>query len=78
MFGTGWPGQPLRRRSSVEVIVVWWQDIIIVAVIALGIYGFVVLTRSITHQMTRKTDRRAEDMYDEFDPARKEKDRWPI
>ena len=56
----------------------WWQDIIVVAVIALGIYGFVVLARYTTQQMTRKTDRTAEDMYDEFDSARKEKDRWPI
>ena len=56
----------------------WWQDIIIVALLALGIYGFVVLVRYMTEQMTRRTDRRAEDMYDEFDPARKEKDRWPI
>jgi uncharacterized membrane-anchored protein YhcB (DUF1043 family) len=57
---------------------VWWQYIIIVAVMALAIYGFVVLVRYMTQQMTRKTDRRAEDMYDEFDPARKEKDRRPI
>ena len=56
----------------------WWQDILVVAVIALGIYGFVVLARYTTQQMTRKTDRTAEDMYDEFDSARKEKDRWPI
>lgn len=56
----------------------WWQYIIIVAVIAVGIYGFVVLIRYMTKQMTRKTDRRAEDMYDEFSSARKEKGRWPI
>jgi type II secretory pathway component PulL len=56
----------------------WWQYIIIVALLALGIYGFVVLVRYMTEQMTRRTDRRAEDMYDEFDPARKKKDRWPI
>ncbi len=71
-------GQPLRIRSSIEVIVVWWQGIIIVAVIALGIYGFVVFTRFMARQMTRKTARRAEDMYNEFGSARKEKDRWPI
>jgi hypothetical protein len=57
---------------------VWWQYIIIVAVIALGIYGFVAFTRYMTRQMTHKTDRRAEDMYDEFGSARKEKGRWPI
>jgi len=44
----------------------WWQYIIIVAVMALAIYGFVALVRYMTQQMTRKTDRRAEDMYDEF------------
>jgi len=56
----------------------WWQYIIIVAVIALGIYGFVMFTRYMTQNMSRKTDRRAEDMYDEFGPGRKEKDRRPI
>ena len=56
----------------------WWQDIIIVALFALGIYGFVMLVRAMTRNLTRKTDRRAEDMYDEFDSARKEKDRWPV
>jgi hypothetical protein len=60
------------------VITVWWQYIIIVALFAVGIYGFVVLVRYMTQQMTRKTDRRAEDMYDEFSSARKDKDRWPI
>ena len=61
-----------------EVITVWWQYIVIVALLAAGIYGFVVLARYMTQQMTRKTDRRAEDMYDEFSSARKDKDRWPI
>jgi uncharacterized membrane-anchored protein YhcB (DUF1043 family) len=57
------------------VIAVWWQYIIIVALIVVGIYGFVVLVRSMTQQMTRKTERRAEDMYDDFSSARKDKDR---
>ncbi len=78
MFGADRPGQWPIRCSPVEVITVWWQYIIIVAVIALGIYGFVVFARYMTRQMTRKTDRRAEDMYDEFGSARKEKGRWPI
>ena len=56
----------------------WWQYIVIVALLAAGIYGFVVLTRHMTQHMTRKTDRRAEDMYEEFSSARKDKDRWPI
>jgi hypothetical protein len=45
---------------------------------AAGIYGFVVFVRHMTQQVTRETDRRAEDMYDEFGSTRKEKDRWPI
>jgi len=57
---------------------VWLQYIVIVALLAAGIYGFVVLARYMTRQMSRKTDRRAEDMYDEFSSSRKEKDRWPI
>lgn len=62
----------------VEVITMWWLYIIIVALLALGICGFVLLVRTMTGQLTRKTDRRAEDMYDEFDSARKEKHRWPV
>jgi hypothetical protein len=76
-FGAGWAGQS-SRGSPGEVIAVWWQYIIIVALIGAGIYGFVALARYMTQQMTRKTDRRAEDMYDEFSSARKDKDRWPI
>jgi hypothetical protein len=60
------------------VVTVWWQYIAIPVLLAAGIYGFVVLVRHMTQHMTRETDRRAEDMYDEFSSARKEKDRWPI
>lgn len=56
----------------------WWQYIAIPALLAAGIYGFVVLVRHMTQQVTRETDRRAEDVYPEFDSARKAKDRWPI
>lgn len=56
----------------------WWQYIAIPVLLAAGIYGFVVFVRHMTQQMTRETGRRAEDMYDEFGSARKEKDRWPI
>jgi hypothetical protein len=66
------------KEQPDEVITVWWQYIAIPALLAAGVYGFVVLVRHMTQQVTRETDRRAEDMYAEFDPARKEKDRWPI
>ena len=56
----------------------WWQIVIIVAVLALGFSGFVVFVRYMTQQLSRKTNRRAEDMYDEFSSARTEKHRWPI
>jgi len=78
VFGAGWAGQAVRSCDPVEVIRVWRQNLIIVALLALGIYGFVMLVRTMTRQLTRKTDRRAEDMYDEFGSARKEKDRWPV
>jgi len=66
------------KEQPDEVITVWWQYIAIPALLAAGIYGFVVLVRHMTQQVTRETGRRAEDMYDEFDSNRKEKDRWPI
>jgi hypothetical protein len=66
------------KEQPDEVITVWWQYIAIPALLAAGIYGFVVLVRHMTQQVTRETSRRAEDMYGEFGSTRKEKDRWPI
>jgi hypothetical protein len=42
---------------------VWWQYIIIAAVLLLGIYGFLVFTRFETRNLSRRTTRTAEDMY---------------
>jgi hypothetical protein len=44
----------------------WWIYIVVVALIALGIYGFAKLVRFETHSLTRKTSRRAEDLYDSY------------
>jgi hypothetical protein len=44
----------------------WWIYVVIVAVLALGIYGFLSLVRLQTRWLTSKTNRRAEDMYDNF------------
>jgi hypothetical protein len=60
------------------VITVWWQYIVGVLAAVAIIACFVVLVRFMSQQMTRKTDRRAEDMYDEFSSDRKDKDRYPI
>jgi hypothetical protein len=57
---------------------VWWQYIVGVLAAAAAISCFVMLVRFMSQQMTRKTERRAEDMYDEFGSERKDKDRYPI
>ncbi len=44
----------------------WFMDVLIVVVIAAGIYGFVVLTRQRTRRLSSHTNRTAQDMYDEF------------
>ena len=41
----------------------WWMYIVVVAILAFGIYGFVSLVRFRTRSMDSKTTRRAEDMY---------------
>ena len=49
----------------------WWQDIIGVAVIVAFIYCFLVIVGFRTKLLTRKTDRTAESMYDDYaDPHR--------
>lgn len=53
------------------VINMWWMDIVVVVLLVFGIYGFVTLVGFNTRWLTRKTDRRAEDLYDQFaDPPR--------
>ena len=44
----------------------WWQYIIIAAVILFGIYGFLVLTRFETRKLSRRTSRTAADMYSSY------------
>jgi hypothetical protein len=57
---------------------VWWQYIVGILAAAAVVTCFVVLVRFMSRQLTRKTGRRAEDMYDEFSSDRKDKDRYPI
>ena len=58
----------LLRESKIyrEIAVVnmWWMNIIVVALLALGIFGFVSLVRLLAQRLTSETTRRAEDMYD--------------
>ena len=46
------------------VIDMWWMYIVVVAVLAFGIYSFVSLVSFRTRSMESKTTRRAEDMYE--------------
>jgi hypothetical protein len=57
---------------EIAVVSMWWMYIVVVAVLAFGIYGFVSLVRFHTQRLTSETTRRAEDMYDLYaDPPRK-------
>ena len=52
----------------------WWQYIIIAAVILLGIYGFLTFTRFETRNLSRRTNRTAADMYPSYaDSGRKQR-----
>ena len=52
----------------------WWQYIIIAAVLVLGIYAFLVFTGFETRTLSRRTARAAEDMYPGYgDSLRKQR-----
>jgi hypothetical protein len=48
------------------VVDVWWMYIVVIVMIACGVYGFARLVTFQTRAMTRKTSRRAEDLYDSY------------
>jgi hypothetical protein len=43
-----------------------WLDLGIVALLLIGVYCFAVLTGFQTRLLTRRSNRRAEDMYDQY------------
>ena len=52
----------------------WWQYIVIVAVLILVVYCFLVIVGFRTRLLTRKTDRTAESMYSGYaDSTRKQR-----
>ncbi len=52
----------------------WWQYIIIAAVLVLGVCGFLALTGFETRNLSRRTTRTAEDMYPSYaDSLRKQR-----
>ena len=49
----------------------WWIYIVAPALLTFGVYGFLTIVGFETRWLTRKTDRRAEDLYDDYaDPPR--------
>jgi hypothetical protein len=48
------------------VISMWWVDIVVPVLFILAIYGFASWAGFNTRWLTGKTDRRAEDLYDEY------------
>jgi len=51
-----------------------WMDIAIVALMIFGLYAFAQLTGWETRTLSRRTTRRAEDMYDQYaDPPHKQR-----
>lgn len=44
----------------------WWEYLIFGGLLVFGGYAFVTLARFQSEVMTRKTDRRAEDLYDRY------------
>lgn len=80
----------LLRESKIyreiEVVNMWWTTIIVVALLAFGIVGFVSMVRLFEQRLTSETTRRAEDMYDQYADSPRERHRrsltsrryWPV
>lgn len=52
----------------------WWEYVIIAAVLLFGIYAFLTLTGFETQVLSRRTNRKAESMYSNYaDPSRRQR-----
>jgi hypothetical protein len=60
---------------EIEVVNMWWTTIIVVALLAFGILGFVSMVRLFAQRLTSETTRRAEDMYDQYADSPRERHR---
>lgn len=54
----------------------WWEYIIIAAVLLLGIYAFLTFTGFETRVLSRRTNRTAESMYDNYSDSLRKKRRY--
>lgn len=51
----------------------WWGTVLFLAAVVLAIWGFLSIVGFRTGTLTRKTDRRAEDLYGDYaDPGRRQ------
>lgn len=56
-----------REEGDREVVIkMWWVDVVVAVLFLFGIYGFATLVGFNTRRLTRRSDRRAEDMYDQY------------
>jgi len=49
----------------------WWGTVLFLAVVVLAIWGFLAIVGFNTWMFTRKTDRRAEDLYEDYAGAQR-------
>ena len=54
------------RGARADGVTQMWLDVVIVALFVVGIYSFAVLCGWQTRLISRRTNRRAEDMYDVY------------
>jgi hypothetical protein len=54
----------------------WWGTVLFLAAVVLAIWGFLSIVGFRTRTLTRKTDRRAEDMYASYDDSRRGQHRY--
>ena len=60
------------RRSLTDV---WWSIVVVALLVAAGVCGFVVLTKTMTRGLSSPTNRTAEDLYDSYaDPRATRRD----
>jgi hypothetical protein len=55
---------------------VWWEYIVIAAVLLFGIYAFATLTGFETRLLSRRTSRTAESMYDNYAGSARDQGRY--
>ena len=54
----------------------WWGTVLFLAAATLAIWGFLSIVGFRTRTLTRKTDRRAEDLYPNYAGSRREQHRF--